>query len=142
MSQTENFVEVSQAQGARFFSSNDGNGPVFMLNLLKFRDIADYEHAPELTPDTPISGKEAYAIYMAEIEPLLNATGGEVILSGNAREYLIGPEHEGWDFVMLVKQASKQDFLAFASDPNAQRITQHRTAAALDSRLLPVHSDA
>ncbi len=43
---------------------------------------------------------------------------------------------------MLVQQASKQDFLAFASDPTAQRITQHRTAAVLDSRLLPVHSNA
>ena len=79
---------------------------------------------------------------MAAIEPLLTETGGEVIFSGNAREYLIGPENDGWDFVMLVKQASKQDFLAFASDPIAQRITQQRTAAVLDSRLLPVHSNA
>ncbi len=39
---------------------------------------------------------------------------------------------------MLVKQASKASFLAFASDPAAQRITQHRTAAVSDSRLLPL----
>lgn len=140
MPQKEYFVEVSQAQGARFFSSNNVSGPVFMLNLLKFREIADYEHAPDLAPDSPISGEDAYAIYAAEIEPLLTESGGEVIFSGKADEYLIGPQNQGWDFVMLVKQASKQHFLAFASDPIAQRITQHRTAAVLDSRLLPVQS--
>jgi hypothetical protein len=40
-----------------------------------------------------------------------------------------------------VRQASKAAFLAFASDPEAQRITAHRTAAISDSRLLPIHAD-
>jgi hypothetical protein len=43
--------------------------------------------------------------------------------------------------VLLVRQASKASFLAFASNPEAQRITAHRAAAISDSRLLPIRAD-
>ncbi len=50
----------------------------------------------------------------------------------------MGPQNESWDYAMLVRQASKASFLAFASDPEEQAITAHRTAAICDSRLLPL----
>lgn len=139
MSETRTYIEVSPSAGARFFGSAD-NGPVVMLNLLRFRARADYSAAPELEPEGGASGAEAYSLYMAGIEPLLTASGGELLFAGTADGFLIGPEEERWDFAMLVRQASKQSFLAFASDPEAQRITQHRTAAVADSRLLPLSS--
>jgi hypothetical protein len=43
--------------------------------------------------------------------------------------------------VLLVRQASKAAFLAFASDPEAQAISAHRAAAISDSRLLPIRAD-
>lgn len=134
------YTDVSPAQGARFFGT-PGDGPVVMLNLIRFRERADYSHAPDLEPDGGCTGAQAYATYMAEIEPMLKSSGGAVIFSGSASEFLIGPESERWDKVLLVKQASKQAFLAFASDPAAQRVTQHRTAAVADSRLLPSLAD-
>jgi hypothetical protein len=33
-----------------------------MLNLLRFREIADYSANPELTPAEPISGAEAFEL--------------------------------------------------------------------------------
>jgi uncharacterized protein (DUF1330 family) len=134
------YLDVSDAQGAAFFGSPD-TGPVVMLNLLRFRDVADYSHAPDLAPDGPISGREAYDRYMRDMRPLLEASGGAVLLSGSSRQFLIGPLDEQWDHVLLVRQASKASFLAFASDPEAQRITAHRTAAVRDSRLLPIRED-
>jgi hypothetical protein len=75
--------------------------PVVMLNLLKFRDIADYSHAPEIAPATPISGADAYRRYEAAIMPLLAASGGSVALSGTGGTWFIGPDTERWDRVLL-----------------------------------------
>lgn len=134
------YFDVSDAQGAAFFGSPD-EGPVVMLNLLRFRDAADYSHAPALAPQGVITGREAYARYMRELQPLLEASGGEVLFSGTSTHFLIGPQDESWDYVLLVRQASKASFLAFARDPEAQRITAHRNAAISDSRLLPITAD-
>lgn len=112
--------------------------PVTMLNLLKFRDIADYSQAPDLAPETPITGAEAYARYEAAITPLLEASGGELLFSGKGGAWFIGPEGEGWDHVLLVRQSSVASFLAFGQDPDAQRAGLHRSAALIDSRLLPL----
>lgn len=116
-------------------------GPVVMLNLLRFRDIADYAHAPHLAPAQPIPGREAYAHYEAGIAPLLAAAGGAVLFSGTGGAWFIGPEGAGWDRVLLVRQASLEAFFAFASDPEARDIGHHRTAALADSRLLPLAPD-
>lgn len=134
------YLEVSPEQGAAFFGTPDA-GPVVMLNLLRFRDMADYSHAPDLAPDGPVSGREAYDRYMRDMRPLLEASGGSALFSGSSAGFLIGPQDETWDHVLLVRQASKAAFLAFASDPQAQRITAHRTAAICDSRLLPIQQD-
>ncbi|QPC99955.1 DUF1330 domain-containing protein [Qipengyuania soli] len=131
------YLEVTPEQGARFFG-NPKPGAVVMLNLLRFRERADYSHAPALEPEGGVTGEQAYRIYMDELEPLLVASGGEVLFSGSADGFLIGPAEEAWDYVVLVRQANQQSFLAFASDPEAQRITCHRTAAVADSRLLPI----
>ena len=116
-------------------------GPVHMLNLLRFRARADYSANPELAPAEPISGAEAYALYAAGIKPLLTASGGAVVFEGAGGGWFIGPEAERWDRVLLVRQASLASFLAFASDPAAQAMQGHRTAALEDSRLLPLLSE-
>jgi len=123
---------------ARSLIARGMESPVVMLNLLKFRDIADYSQAPDMAPDTPISGAAAYDLYAAGIAPLLAASGGEVLFEGAGGDWFIGPEGDGWDRVLLVRQASVAAFLSFAQNPDAQRIGQHRTAALSDSRLLPM----
>lgn len=132
-----NYLEVTPEQGAHFFGAAR-SGSVVMLNLLRFRDVADYSHAPAIAPQSPISGSEAYRRYMEAIEPLLEASGGSLLFAGNADRFLIGPADEKWDFAMLVRQAGAQAFLGFASDSAAQAATLHRTAAVEDSRLLPL----
>lgn len=137
MAEKPAYREVSPEQGARFFGAPDA-GEIIMLNLLRFRDRADYSHAPELEPAGGSSGRAAYDRYVEEMTPLLEASGGKVLFSGRAGDFLIGPSDERWDYALLVRQASKAAFLAFATDPQAQRATVHRTAAIADSRLLPL----
>jgi hypothetical protein len=109
-----------------------------MLNLLRFRLIADYSTTPELAPASPISGEAAYRLYMEHTLPHLTASGGEVLFFGKGGEFLIGPSDERWDAAMLVRQSSVAAFLEFASNQDYLSGMGHRVAALEDSRLLPL----
>ena len=87
-----------------------------MLNLLRFRAVADYSATPELAPPEPISGAEAYERYIAHTLPHLRASGGELLFRGRGGPFLIGPDSERWDEVLLVRQKSVGEFIAFASN--------------------------
>ena len=113
-------------------------GEVVMLNLLKLRAVADYSEFPELAPATPISGREAYELYIQHTIPHLAESGGELLYLGEGGTYLIGPEGEGWDLAMLVRQQSVESFLAFAQNPAYMSGNGHRAAAVEDSRILPL----
>jgi hypothetical protein len=113
-------------------------GPVTMLNLLRFRELADYSAFPELAPAEPISGREAYDRYVGHTAPFLIASGGSVEFFGSGGHCLIGPADERWDAIMLVKQASVEDFFAFATNQEYLAGIGHRTAGLEDSRLLPI----
>lgn len=113
-------------------------GPVTMLNLLRFRDWADYSTFPDAAPRQPITGRDAYDHYITHTMPFLTATGGSVAFFATGGHHLVGPPEERWDLVMAVTQASVQDFLAFASDEAYLAGVYHRTAALEDSRLLPL----
>jgi uncharacterized protein (DUF1330 family) len=134
---TEQFLEPTQESGAALFSRNIA-GEVLMLNLLRFRDIADYSDHPELMPDQPISGREAYQKYMEHTSSYLREYGGELMFLAEGGKYLIGPQEEQWDLAMLVRQKSLADFKAFASNQGYLAGIGHRTAALEDSRLLPL----
>ncbi|MEZ4237107.1 MAG: hypothetical protein R3F59_13325 [Myxococcota bacterium] len=57
-------------------------GPVDMLNLLRFREVADYATTPALAPAASVSGAAAYDRYAAHTAPFLAAAGGEVLYAG------------------------------------------------------------
>jgi hypothetical protein len=57
---------------------------------------------------------------------------------GQGGAFLIGPEAERWDMVMMVRQHSIESFIAFASHAAYLAGMGHRTAALEDSRLLPL----
>ena len=112
--------------------------PIVMLNLLRFRETADYTASPSLAPDTPITGAHAYARYMRHAAPFLAQAGGELLFKGQGGAALIGPSEERWDLTLLVRHRSVQGFLSFAKDPAYLAGVGHRTAALEDSRLLPL----
>jgi hypothetical protein len=114
------------------------DGEVVMLNLLRLRETADYSGAPELAPEAPISGREAYDRYIAHTRPFLAASGGHLDLVAEGGAFLIGPPDERWDLVMLVRQKDTETFLSFEQDAAYMAGTGHRTAAIEDSRLLPL----
>lgn len=131
------YLEPTHESGREFFSRGIA-GPVVMLNLLRFRAIADYSATPALAPQTPISGEAAYRRYIQHTLLYLEKSGGELLFFGKGGQFLIGPAEERWDAAMLVRHASPNAFMAFASNPEYLSGIGHRLAALKDSRLLPL----
>ncbi|MDQ0347835.1 hypothetical protein [Ancylobacter vacuolatus] len=89
-------LEPTQNAG-RLFVQRGLEGPFIMLNLLRFREVADYTAHPDLAPAMPISGAEAFARYFRHTLPFLRESGGDVVFLGAGGPFLIGPEGERWD---------------------------------------------
>lgn len=107
--------------------------PIVMLNLLRFRECANY---PTESSEPSRSGRDAYDVYLRLVEPILAGAGGRMIWRGNARHALIAPEGETWDEVLLVEYPSRDAFLTMLRSPEYRAITVHRTAALEDARLV------
>ncbi len=137
MMTTKTYLEPTQESGRAFFTRGI-SGSVVMLNLLRFRPVADYSATPDLAPASPISGETAYRLYMEHTLPHLKQSGGEVLFFGKGGEFLIGPSDERWDAAMLVRQTNVASFLEFASNQEYLSGLGHRLAALEDSRLLPL----
>ena len=60
------------------FLDNQEEGPIFMVNLLKFKKNASYSDNRE----SNLSGIEAYDIYSKEVKEHLKNVGGEIVFSG------------------------------------------------------------
>ena len=131
------YLEATQESGRAFVTRNIA-GSIVMLNLLRFRRIADYSATPHIAPAASISGAAAYKLYVQHTQPHLRKSGGELMFIGRGGSFLIGPSNERWDAVMLVRQHSVAAFMAFASDQEYLAGLGHRLAALEDSRLLPI----
>jgi len=106
--------------------------PIVMLNLLKFREVAEYgSRGPQ-----GVTGREAYARYSKAVMPLLFEVGGQPLWMGKARASVIAPEGESWDEVLLVHYPSRAAFVRMVRSDAYQAIMHHRTAALWDSRLI------
>jgi uncharacterized protein (DUF1330 family) len=116
--------------GARIkdLRDNGPEGPIVMLNLLKFNRIATY---PDGHPDAGSTGAEAYARY----ERLFMQTVGAVsqaqpIYEGPAMRILAGSDADGdWDRMLIVRYPSRQHFLAMMADDTYRDGLVHRYAA-------------
>lgn len=129
-------VEAGPDQLARL-AALPADEPVTMLNLMRFRETADYSHAPDLAPAETISGSHAYARYGKEAQAHMHRAGVEVLHHGPCGPTVIGPDGEDWDAVLLVRYPSPAAFVAMVTSPEYQALSRHRTAALADARLIP-----
>lgn len=117
---------------AQAFMARGGEGPVAMVNLLKFKAKATYEAGtPEA--DENLTGQEAYARYGMEVSKILAKLGAKTLFAGPAHGMLIG---EGdWDMVAIVEYPNRAVMLGMGTSEEYQKIHYHR-AAGLDHQLL------
>ncbi len=118
-----NAVFPGAEQIGAFFSAAE-DGPFVMVNLLKFREHADYPDGSE--PE--LSGREAYARYGAAVQACLASVGGKSVFAGAVTDLLLGEVEELWDMVALAQYPSRAAMMAMVQSPEYQAIEKHRIA--------------
>lgn len=131
------YINATPEAGTNFYQNFRNKGKIVMLNLLKFRQKADYSNFEQFRPDKEITGEEAYQLYIEATLPELEKIGSRVIYYGKSKNFLIGPKSEQWDAVLMVEYISVAKFIEFAGSNDYLKTAYHRTAALKDSRLLP-----
>ena len=122
-------IEPTPEQFAAFFGAKR-SGPIHMLNLVRFRERAQYEDGRQAT------GEEAYSAYARESGEAFRRVGGKQHWIGRFELTFIGPASERWDRVFIAEYPSIDAFLTMLSDPAYQEAVKHRQAAVADSRLI------
>ena len=109
--------------------------PIHMLNLIKFRDLADY---PEGHPNhgKGLTGREAYAIYAEGFQRLVAGDGAAMVWNAPLECVVTGPDGE-WDEAFVMGYPDSGTFMAMVKNEEYVRdVVPHRTAAVADSRLI------
>ena len=109
------------------FLEGDIESPISMVNLLKFKEKAEYEDGR----DTNLSGKEAYMIYGIEVQEHLKKVGGEIVFGGEISRLMLGEVEDLWDNVAIARYPSRTAMLEMMMDPDYQESEKHRSAGLL-----------
>lgn len=130
----DTFIDPSAAN-FQAFKDLPRDTPINMLNLLRYRERAEYpaghEHAGK-----GWSGRRAYQEYGITSGPIFRKLGGQILWRGRFETIVTGPEGEGWDDGFIAQYPNAGAFFAMIKDPDYQRAVVNRTAALIDSRLV------
>lgn len=130
-------ITPTEEQYNNLMSMDDAEGPVMMINMLRFHDQADYSDHPEQTPCT---GKEAYDRYGEAVFPILADLGAKPVWMSDVANTFIAPEGEDWDQFIIVQWDTIGAFKSLMANEEYHKIAFHRDAATSDTRLIIAHS--
>ena len=129
---TQNAVEPTPEQIKAFLDSHEDGVPIYMLNLLKFKDVSTYRDGEQ------VSGAEAYDRYAKAFGDMLrdnNVQGVETVFGGKIDRFLIGAGEDEWDAVAIVRYPDKKSMFEAVSNETYRSFHFHRKAG-LEGQLL------
>jgi uncharacterized protein (DUF1330 family) len=124
---TEPSLHPTAEQLQRLVEARD-EGPVVMLNLLRYADTAN--------DGSGRTGREAYQHYGELVIPMLEARGAGFIVYATTEQTVIGPADEEWDEMILVQYPSRAAFIDMITSADYLAAHVHREAGLADSRLV------
>ena len=127
----ENILQPTGDQMRSFRDSSTGK-PIYMLNLLKFREKAEYEDGRE----TELTGAQAYAIYGKNTAEIVKDLGGSIVFGGVPRNMVIGQIDDMWDQVAIVEYPSMEAMGKMMKMPEYQAGHVHRHAGLAGQLLI------
>lgn len=119
----ENAV-VPNAEQMAGFAEPGADGPIHMVNLLKFKDKAAYADGR----DTDLTGRQAYGLYSAEVAKLILEVGGGLVFGAQVERLMLGEVEDLWDTVAIAMYPSRAAMLEMMQMPRYQQIAVHRAA--------------
>jgi len=99
-------------------------GPIYMVNLLKFKDRAEYEDGRE----TDLTGYEAYQIYGRGVAELLPRYGGELQFAADVTFLALGQVEELWDEVAIASYPHRAALFEMSTSDEWRELAVHRAA--------------
>jgi uncharacterized protein (DUF1330 family) len=115
------FPNREQIEG---FMAPGQDGPIYMLNLLTFKEKAEYPDGR----DTDLTGAEAYAVYSAEVAGHLATVGGRRMFAAKVERLMLGEVEELWDTAAIAMYPSRKAMMEMMSSSDYQASAVHRTA--------------
>jgi uncharacterized protein (DUF1330 family) len=115
------FPNREQIEG---FMAPGQDGPIYMLNLLTFKEKAEYPDGR----DTDLTGAEAYAVYSAEVAGHLATVGGRGMFAAKVERLMLGEVEELWDTAAIAMYPSRKAMMEMMSSSDYQASAVHRTA--------------
>ena len=100
------------------------DGPIFMVNLLKFKDKAEYEDGRE----TDLSGRDAYMIYGRAVADILPKFGGRAVFTADVTFLSLGKVEELWDEVAIAMYPARADMVRMSMSEEWRAAAIHRSA--------------
>jgi uncharacterized protein (DUF1330 family) len=108
---------LPNAEQIQELRADPDQGPVVMLNLLKFKPRAVGEEG---------TGADAYRRYAEKAIKMVEARGGRLVWSGRVSHVVVGSDTDQWDLIALVEYPSPRAFLEMATSAEYQQIHVHR----------------
>jgi len=99
-------------------------GPIFMVNLLKFKERAEYEDGRP----TQLTGREAYQIYGRAVSEILKTYGGFAVFVADVTFLTLGRVEELWDEVAIAAYPDRSAMLRMSTSKEWREAAVHRTA--------------
>ena len=128
------FIDPSSAN-FQAFKDLPRDEPIHMLNLLEYREQAEYpqghEHAGK-----GWSGRRAYEEYGKTSGPIFRRVGGTIVWRGSFQTMVTGPDAKRWHDGFVAQYPNAGAFFEMIKDPDYQQAVVNRTAALVDSRLM------
>lgn len=121
--QVTNSVYPNEAQ-MQGFSEAGPEGPIYMVNLLKFKEKAEYPDGRE----SNLTGAQAYGIYGEAVSKLLTEFGGAPMFSADVERLMLGEVEELWDKIAIAMYPSRGAMMEMMQSPKMQEIGIHRAA--------------
>jgi len=106
------------------FLDPEAKGAIYMLNLLSFKEQAEYEDGRA----TNLSGKEAYQIYAAGVAKVITRVGGHIGFGADVERLMLGAVETLWEQVAIAMYPSRAAMLEMIQMPEYAEISVHRTA--------------
>lgn len=100
------------------------DGPIFMVNLLKFKDKAEYDDGRPCD----LSGRDAYMIYGRAVTELLPKFGGRGIFAADVTFLTLGQVEELWDEVAIAMYPDRAAMVRMSLSEEWREIAVHRSA--------------
>jgi hypothetical protein len=112
----------------------DRSGPLQFVNLLAYREFADYPAGHDLAA-TGLTGAEAYGLYGAVALDHVTRRGGRLTTYNDVEQVIIGPEG-GWHQVATMQYADTEAFIDMLLDPDYIEALVHREAGLANTVVL------